>query len=89
MIAEHDAEIWARLLDADSTEIDEQAANGLLRMKFRPQDVDRMNALAEKARQGTLSEQERQEIESYNRVGHLMAILQARAKQVLHRRRSA
>lgn len=89
MIAEHDAEIWARLLDADSPEIDEQAAAGLLRMKFRLQDIDRMNLLAEKARQGSLSEPERREIESYNRVGHLMAILQARAQQVLHRRRSA
>jgi anthranilate/para-aminobenzoate synthase component I len=48
-----------------------------------------MNELAAKARSGTLTAAERVEVESYNRVGHLVAIIQARARQVLERRRSA
>jgi hypothetical protein len=89
MIAESDAQIWARLIDADSSEIDEASAAALLKLRFRETDIDRMNELAAKARAGTLSPDERVEIESYSRVGNLVAIIQARARQVLERRRSA
>lgn len=86
MITSDDAAIWARLLDPASPLIDEYAAAGFLQLKFQRCDVDRMNMLAEKGRQAALSEAERREIESYNRVGHLVAIVQARATQILQQR---
>jgi hypothetical protein len=48
MIAESDAQIWARLIDADSSEIDEASAAALLKLRFRETDIDRMNELAAK-----------------------------------------
>ncbi len=42
-----------------------------------------MHALAEKARQGTLTPEEQQEVDNYERVGHYLAILQSKARIAL------
>jgi hypothetical protein len=42
-----------------------------------------MNDLAEKARQGTLTDEERAQIESYERVGHMIGLLQSKARRSL------
>ena len=47
-----------------------------------------MNALAAKARQGALTPDEDDELTSYIRVGHLLGILQSKARQSLKRRRN-
>ena len=59
------------------------AARTLLSFKFGKEDERRMNRLAAKARQGTLNEREHAAAEQYNLVGHLLALLQARARQTL------
>ncbi len=42
-----------------------------------------MNALAAKARKGKLPKQEDEELEAYIQVGHLLAIMQSKARQSL------
>jgi uncharacterized protein YnzC (UPF0291/DUF896 family) len=42
-----------------------------------------MNALAERAREGTLTADEREELENYRRVGHLLGLMQSKARIAL------
>jgi uncharacterized protein YnzC (UPF0291/DUF896 family) len=43
-------------------------------------DIDRMNVLAQKASEGNLTESEDAELESYRHVGHLLALIQSKAR---------
>jgi hypothetical protein len=63
----------------------EEQAQYFTRLKFPPRDIRRMNSLAAKAREGKLSPREDEELENYIRIGHLLGILQSRARQVLRR----
>jgi hypothetical protein len=56
------------------------AAQSILALDFSPEDRKRMDELAQKARQAALSEAEQREIESYERVGHYLSILQSKAR---------
>lgn len=80
-----DADILERLIDPHTPSLSVDAARAILEMTFPPSDVQRMNELAEKARQGDLSETEQIEIEGYERVGHLLGILQSKARLSLAR----
>ena len=60
-----------------------EAARSLLSLAFSPDDTQRMHCLAEKARQGTLTPDEQQEIDNYERVGHYLSILQSKARLAL------
>jgi hypothetical protein len=44
-----------------------------------------MDELAAKARAGTLQAEERAEAENYEHVGHLLALMQSKARRSLHR----
>jgi hypothetical protein len=59
---------------------DETSAKSVLRLAFSPADEQRMQVLADRAKQGTLTPDEEQEIDSYERVGHYLAILQSKAR---------
>ncbi len=59
------------------------AARSILAFRFTQADRDRMNCLASKARNGSLSKEEDEELETYLRVGDLIAILQSKARQSL------
>ena len=61
------------------------AAHSLLKLRFPKPDVARMNVLADKARLGSLEAAERREAEEYNLVGHLITLLQSRARRSLQR----
>jgi len=52
----------------------------ILDFDFPPADVRRMNALAAKARQRTLSEVEEAQLENYRDVGRLLELLQSKAR---------
>ena len=51
---------------------------------FDPSALSRLNELAEKNRQGTLTESERQEMDKYLRVGNFLNLMQAKARLILH-----
>ena len=80
MTASTDAQIIGRLIDPSAGTLDPSAAQGLLSLRFRESDVARMNELAAKARDGSLSPEQRQQAESYNRIGHLLALLHSKAR---------
>ncbi len=75
--------ILSRVLEPDTVHLTPDAARTLLSFRFGARDERRMNRLAAKARQGTLTKAERSEAEQYNLVSHLLALLQAKARQAL------
>ena len=79
------AAIWERVLLPAKRYVSPEQARYFLRLRFPPRDVRRMNALSAKARQGTLSPEEDEELETYIRIGRLLGTLQSRARQVLKR----
>jgi len=60
-----------------------EAARCILGLRFPERDRKRMDELAAKARHGSLSEQERDEIENYERVGSFLSLLKAKARRSL------
>ena len=82
-----DATIWARIVDAEGGDLTRPAAETLLELDFRPADRKRMNKLAEKTSAGKLTAREREEAESFNRVAHVLALLQSKARRSLARNR--
>jgi hypothetical protein len=75
--------IFERLVLPSEPGLSQEAARSLLAVGFSPEDTKRLHALAEKARQGTLTPDEQQEIDNYERVGHYLAILQSKARMAL------
>lgn len=78
--AASEAAILARLIEPERDDMLPEAAGYILSIDFRDEDRDRMNALAERAREGTLTEDEREELENYRRVGHLLGLMQSKAR---------
>ena len=62
-----------------------ESARAILDLRFDPSALRRMNELAEKNRQGTLTEPERQEMDKYVRVGNFLNLMQAKARLFLDR----
>jgi hypothetical protein len=75
--------ILQRAIEPDKPTLPPEAARALLRLDFRPEDRERMNELAVRARQGTLATEEDQELDSYIQVGHLLALLHSKARRSL------
>ena len=67
------------------------AARALLRIRLDPQDHQRLHDLQEQNRDGTLTADERSELESYLHVGMVLDVLQAKARATLRaaKRRAA
>jgi hypothetical protein len=80
MVANNDNAILTRLVDPTNGDLPVRAAEGLLSITFRPEDVDRMNELAALARERRLTPEQRAEMESYNRVGHFLALVHSKAR---------
>jgi hypothetical protein len=80
-----DGAIWKRLLRHAGHALSPSTAQTLLSLDFTPEDKTRMRVLAAKAREGSLSDAEREEIDSYERVGNLLALMKSKARQRLNR----
>ncbi len=78
-----EAEVFRRVFEPENPDLSPAAAKSILRLDFNPVDRDRMNTLAEKARMGKLSKREDEELEIFIQVGHLLAIMQSKARQAL------
>jgi hypothetical protein len=57
-----------------------EAAQSILEFGLSQQDRDRVDKLAAKARQGALTEQERAELDDYERITALLEIMQSKAR---------
>jgi hypothetical protein len=77
--------IWGRVLQPGGKALSLETARSLLRLAFAPEDKDRMRELAAKARDGSLTAAEQEDIRIYERVGNLLALMKARARQRLRR----
>jgi hypothetical protein len=78
--------IFERIELPSAPRLTEAAARSLLALSFSAEDTQRMHVLAEKARKGTLTAEEQQEVDNYERVGHYLSILQSKARSALARR---
>ena len=75
-----EAQILTRVIAPEDSSLDRRAAEAILAMRFKAADKQRIDELAEKARLGTLSAEERAEAESYERIGHFISLLKSKAR---------
>lgn len=78
-----EAAILARIIQSDERQLTPEAARYLLSMKLPSADEDRVNELSSKAREGSLTEAETQELDSYLHIGSLLAVMQSKARRLL------
>jgi hypothetical protein len=78
-----EAQILEQVVMSDQPGMSAESARAILALHFDPRAVSRMNDLAERNRQGTLTEAERQEMEKYLRVGNFLNLMQAKARLAL------
>ncbi len=81
-----DTAILTRAISPARNTLSPEAAQEILRWEFSPQDQERMAELSEKARQGALTPDEEVEIDSYVRVGHIVNLMQAKARLAMQER---
>ena len=86
--ASAEAALWERVIRMEG-QLPAAATRALLKVRFPPQDEERMRQLSAKARAGQLSPQEQIEIDAYERLGCLLDILHSQARRALKRRRTA
>jgi hypothetical protein len=75
--------ILSRLIRPERNDLPATAARAILKMDFEQSDRDRMRELSQKARAGTLTPEEQVEINSYERVGHLLDLMHSKARRSL------
>jgi hypothetical protein len=78
-----EAAILARVIQADKRTLTPDAAPYLLSMKLPSGDEERVNELYAKARAGSLTESETQELDSYLHIGFLLGVMQSKARHLL------
>lgn len=79
--------ILSRILEPNKPSLSPQAARDILALDFGAADKERMRQLSATARAGTLTPDEQVEIDNYERVGHLLNIMQSKARRSLKGRR--
>ena len=80
-----EADILAHIISPDQPDLPPESARAILELQFDQPAVARMNALAEKNRADTLSDNERTELEKYMRVGQFLNLLHAKARVSLRK----
>jgi hypothetical protein len=88
-IPTNDAAILRRILEPEKPTLSVAVSRVILGLDFSEADKARMRALSIKARRGTLSPEEQEAANSYERVGHLLNLMQSKARRSLKHRRSA
>ena len=73
--------ILNRILRTAAPTFSPEAARDILALDFDPTDKDRMRELSAKARSGTLTAEEDAEAGNYELVGHLLGIMQSKARR--------
>ena len=81
-IVENESSIIERLV------LSPTSAAALLSVKLSDSDEQRMQELMGKNNKGTITEDERTEMKSYRRFGNFLAIVQAKARELLQDRGS-
>jgi hypothetical protein len=74
------AEILARTIMPEEGNLPIEAARAILRFRLAQADWERVNTLAAKARAGTLTAEERAELDEYERITCLLELMQSKAR---------
>jgi hypothetical protein len=80
MVANTETAIWERVIDPNEDDLSPEAARFLLRLDFGEPDHARMQELAQKSNDGTLTADERLELQNYVRIGNVIALMQSKAR---------
>ena len=80
----NEADILSRVIAPGKPDLPPPMAEMILALTFPNEDHQRMNQLAQKAREGTLTGPEQAEIDAYERVGHFISLLQSKARLSLN-----
>ena len=75
--------IFARMLDSERSALTVAAAENILEFGFAKDDRERMRFLSAKAKQGTLTDEEQEEINNYEKVGHMVSLMKSKARRLL------
>src|SRR5882724_861354 len=78
-----EAAILARIIQSEERELTPEVARYLLSMKLPSSDEDRVQELSAKARSGSLTDSEMQELDSYLHIGILLGVMQSKARRLL------
>jgi hypothetical protein len=78
-----DVAMIARIVEPANGDLSLAAARAFLKFQFPPSDLERAALLSQKAREGTLTAAEQDEIKDYDRVGCLLAALHSKARKTL------
>lgn len=85
MVVNTGVAILERLLKPENGDLSPEAARSVLQLDFARQDHERMAELQSKASAGTLSIDERAELDEYLLVANLLALWQSKARISLQR----
>jgi len=81
-----EAEILSRVIGPENPTFTKEAARSILELRFSDADTARMDALAAKARQGSLSEEEGSQLHAYLFVGAVVDLMHSKARLSLKTR---
>lgn len=80
-----EAAIFSRLIEAEQEELSPELARHILSLQLSSKDEHRIDALLPKASDGTLTVEEREELENLNHIADLISLWQSKARRVLER----
>lgn len=79
-----EAAIWARVIHPKG-ELTLPVARAILQLEFSEDDQERIHELSQKAQEGLLTPEEQFEIDNFERVGNMLAILKSQSRKLLKR----
>jgi len=77
--------LFRRVIEPESGSLAPDVARYVMNLDFRADDHDRFEQLSAKAQQGTLSQQEIEELEGFLHIDSLLAIMRLKAERSLSR----
>lgn len=84
-VVSQETEILARVIGPENPDFTDAAARSILALRFGDADIQRMNALAAKARDGLLNEDETSQLHAYLFVGTVVDLMHSKARLSLKR----
>ena len=85
VIINTEAAILSRLILPDRGDLSADAASSILKLQLAEYDIGRMHELVVKNQDEELTLDERQELAGYRHVGHLLDLMQSKARRSLAR----
>ncbi len=79
--------IFGRLIKPDKTDLSRELAQYILTLGFGKKDQNRMSALAQRNQDGSLSSDDKAELDHFVKAGHLLALLHSKARRTLNSRK--